>query len=72
MTEQFLEQNAMKRAPHRAYSRDLAPPAFDLFGNVKQLLLGQEFPRGGGTSPSDQRDCGGIEKVTLENVQGVQ
>jgi hypothetical protein len=35
MTEQFLEQNAMKRAPHSAYSLDLAPPAFDLFGNVK-------------------------------------
>jgi hypothetical protein len=25
MTQQFLEQNAMKRAPHPAYSPDLAP-----------------------------------------------
>jgi hypothetical protein len=35
MTRQFLEHNAMKRAPHPVYSRDLAPPAFDLFDNTK-------------------------------------
>jgi hypothetical protein len=46
MTQQFLEQNAMKRALHPSYSLDLAPPAFDLFGNVKQLLAGREFPDG--------------------------
>jgi hypothetical protein len=46
MREQFLEQTAMKRAAYPAYSLDLAPPAFDLFGNVKQLLVGQEFSDG--------------------------
>jgi hypothetical protein len=44
MTQQFLEQNAIKRALHPAYSSDLAPLDFDLFGYVKQLLGGQEFP----------------------------
>jgi hypothetical protein len=46
MTEEFLEQNTMKRASQPAYSPDLAPPGFDLFGNVKKLLSGQEFPDG--------------------------
>jgi hypothetical protein len=32
MTEQFLEENAMKRTPHPAYSADLAASDFDLFG----------------------------------------
>jgi hypothetical protein len=46
MTQQFLEQNAMKKAPHPAYSPDLAPLDFCLFGNVKKLLAGQEFSDG--------------------------
>jgi hypothetical protein len=43
MTEEFLEHNAIKRAPHPAYSPDLAPSDFSLFDYVKQLLAGQEF-----------------------------
>jgi hypothetical protein len=46
MTQQFLEQNAMKRAPYPASSPDLAPLDFSLFVHVKQLLAGQEFPDG--------------------------
>jgi hypothetical protein len=36
----------MKRAPHPTYSPDLGPSNFYLFGYVKQLLAGQEFPDG--------------------------
>jgi hypothetical protein len=46
MTQQFLEQNAMKRAPYPAYSPDLRLSYFYLFGSVKQLLAGQKFPDG--------------------------
>jgi hypothetical protein len=38
MIAQFMEQNSMQRAPHPAYSRDLAPFDFYIFGDVKQLL----------------------------------
>jgi hypothetical protein len=41
MTQQFLEQNAMKRAPHPAYSPDLGASDFYFFGEVKHLLAGQ-------------------------------
>jgi hypothetical protein len=34
----------MKRAPHPAYSPDLAPSDFYLFGYVRQLLAGEGFP----------------------------
>jgi histone-lysine N-methyltransferase SETMAR len=46
MTQRFLEQNAMKRASHPAYSPDLTPSDFHRFGYVKQLLAGQEFSDG--------------------------
>jgi hypothetical protein len=68
MTQQFLEQNAMKRAPHPAYSPYLAPSDFYLFGYVKCLLAGQEFPDGEALLRGMNAIFGGIEKVTLENV----
>jgi hypothetical protein len=43
ITSQFMEQNSMQMAPHPAYSPDLAPPDFYLFGYVKQLLSGCQF-----------------------------
>jgi histone-lysine N-methyltransferase SETMAR len=43
MTSQFMEQNSMQRAPHPAYSPDLAPSDFYLFGYVKQFLSGCQF-----------------------------
>jgi hypothetical protein len=46
MTPRFLEQNAMKRTPHPAYSPDFAPSDFHLFGYVKHLIAGQEFSDG--------------------------
>jgi hypothetical protein len=46
VTQKFLEQNAMKRAPHPAYSPDIAPSDFSLFGYATHLLAGQEFSDG--------------------------
>jgi histone-lysine N-methyltransferase SETMAR len=46
LTQQFQDHNSMKRAPHPAYSPDLAPSDFNLFGYLKQVLAGQEFPDG--------------------------
>jgi hypothetical protein len=45
VTLDFMEHNAMKRAPHLhpLYSPDLAPSDFYLSGHVKQLLRGHEF-----------------------------
>jgi histone-lysine N-methyltransferase SETMAR len=43
MALQFMEQNLTQRAPHPAYSPDLAPSDFYLFGYVKQLLSGCQF-----------------------------
>jgi hypothetical protein len=43
MTSQFMEQNLMQKAPHLAYSLDLAPSNFYLFGYVQQLLSGCQF-----------------------------
>jgi hypothetical protein len=38
-----MEENSMQRAPHPAYSPDLVPSDFYLFGYVKQLLSGCQF-----------------------------
>jgi histone-lysine N-methyltransferase SETMAR len=42
VTFDFMERNAMKRAPHPPYSPDLAPSGFYLFGHVQQFLRGDE------------------------------
>jgi hypothetical protein len=68
MTQRFLEQNAMKRAPHPAYSPDLAPSDFHLFGYIKQLFAGQEFSDGEALLGAINAILGGIEKVSLERV----
>jgi transposase len=39
----FMERNAMKRAPHPPHSPDLASSEFCLFDHLKQLLRGHEF-----------------------------
>jgi hypothetical protein len=68
VTQQFLEQKAMKRAPHPAYSLDLAPSAFDLFRTAKQLLAGQEFSDGEALLRAILAILGGIEKATFGSV----
>jgi hypothetical protein len=63
-----MEQNSMQRAPHPAYSPDLAPSDFYLFGYVKHLLSGCEFPDRDSLLQAVSDILVGIEKVTLESV----
>jgi hypothetical protein len=68
MVQQCLEQNATKGIPYPAYSRDTAPLDFYLFGYVKQLSTGQEFPDGEALLTAINAILGGIEKTILERV----
>jgi histone-lysine N-methyltransferase SETMAR len=45
-TIEYLQANAMKKAPHPPYSPDLAPSDFYLFGYVKGQLNGCSFTSG--------------------------
>jgi histone-lysine N-methyltransferase SETMAR len=67
-TWQFMEQNLMQRAPHPAYSPDLAPSDYYLFGYVKQLLSVCQFADQDSLLQAASNILVGIEKVTLENV----
>jgi hypothetical protein len=68
MTQQFLEQNAITMAPHPICSPDLALLDFDIFGYVKQLLAGQEFPDKKAFLGRINEMLREIEKVILERV----
>jgi hypothetical protein len=43
VAEQFITQNHISRVPQRAYSPDLAPSDFWLFGHPKNALTGRMF-----------------------------
>jgi hypothetical protein len=66
MTLQFIEQNSMQRAPYPAYSPDLAPSDFYLFGYVKQLLSGCQFACQNSFLQAVSDILVRIEKVPLE------
>jgi hypothetical protein len=68
MTSRFMEQNLMQRAPRPAYSIDLPPSDFYLFGYVKQLLSGCQFAAQDSLLQAVSDILVGIEKVTLESV----
>jgi hypothetical protein len=63
-----MEQNSMQRAPHPAYSHDLAPSDFYLFGYVKPLLSECQFADKDSLLQAVIDILVGIEKVTLETV----
>jgi hypothetical protein len=63
-----MEQNSMQRAPHQAYSPDLAPSDFYPFGDVKQLLSRCQFADQDSLLQAISDILVGIEKVTLESV----
>jgi hypothetical protein len=44
VTQNFFDHNPLKRLPQPPYSPDLSPSDFDLFGKVKNALIGQEIP----------------------------
>jgi hypothetical protein len=67
ITLQYMEQNLMQRAPHPAYSPDLAPSDFSLFGYVKQRLSGCQFADQDSILRAVSDILAGIEKVTLES-----
>jgi hypothetical protein len=62
MSLDFLEQNGMKSTA-LTHSPDLAPSDFSLFGHVKQLLAGHEFPDRGAFLDAVQDILRGIEKL---------
>jgi histone-lysine N-methyltransferase SETMAR len=68
MTSQFMEQNSMPRAPYPAYSPDLAPSDFYLFGYVKQLLSGCQFADQDSLLQAVSDILAGIGKIILESV----
>jgi hypothetical protein len=68
MTQQFLAQNAMKRALHPAYSPTLAPSDFYLFDCVRQRLAGQKFPDVEAPLGEINAMLAGFEKVDLEGI----
>jgi hypothetical protein len=68
VTLNFMERNAMKRAPHPSYSPDLVPLDFYLFGHVKQLLRGHEFADRQALLHATEDILRGNEKVTLEDI----
>ena len=43
LTQNAIKDSEFKRAPHPAYSPDLAPSDFFLFGFIKEQLRGQSF-----------------------------
>jgi histone-lysine N-methyltransferase SETMAR len=68
MTSQFMGQNSMQRAPHPAYSPDMAPSDFYVFGDVKQLLSGCQFADQDSLLQAVSDILVGIKKVILERV----
>jgi hypothetical protein len=58
----------MQRARHPAYSPNLAPSGFYLFGDVKQFLSGCQFADQDSLLQAVSNILVGIEKVTLESV----
>jgi histone-lysine N-methyltransferase SETMAR len=62
-TLQFMQQNAMRRAPHPPYSPDLALSDFYLFNDIKQLLLECEFTDRDSLLQVVRDILGGIEKA---------
>ena len=42
-TQNFAQKNGLSFSPHPAFSPDLAPSDFYLFGKVKDAIKGMEF-----------------------------
>jgi hypothetical protein len=65
MISQFMEQNSMQSATRPAYSLDLAPSDFHLFGYFKQFLSKCQFADQDSLLQAASDILVGIEKVTL-------
>jgi hypothetical protein len=56
------------KAPHPPCSPDPAPSDFYLFGHIKQLFAGHEFPDRGALFDAVQDILRGIKKITRDRV----
>jgi hypothetical protein len=68
MALDFMERNAMERAPYPSYSPDMALSDFHLFGHVKHLLAGHEFANRDNLLEAGDHILSGIGKEILERV----
>jgi hypothetical protein len=66
----FMDANRMMRAPHPAYSLDLAPSDFFLFGDVKRQLSGCCFDHADELLIAVQEILDGFDKHMLIRVFG--
>jgi hypothetical protein len=64
----FMERNAMKRAPHPPCSPDLVPSDFYLFGHVSQLFGRYEFADRESLIHATEDILRGIDTVILKDV----
>jgi hypothetical protein len=64
----FPDENDAAKAPHPLYSSDLPPSGFFLFGHVKQLLRGAEFPDRDSLFDANVQISTGLEKITVNDV----
>lgn len=63
---QFMEEHHMKKAPQPAYSPDIAPSDFFLFGYLKNMLQGEHFDSVDSLYESVIEILNGIPKATLK------
>ena len=64
----FLEANSMNKAPHPAYSPDLVPSDFSIFGDVKRQLNGCSFESGDDLFTAIRHILHGSDRPTLISV----
>jgi hypothetical protein len=68
MGPDFMEPNAMERAPHPPYSHGKAPSDFYFFRHVKHLLAGREFATHEDFPEAIDDILSGVGKEILERV----
>jgi hypothetical protein len=68
VTEHFFEHNPLKRLPPPSYSPYSSLSDFYLFGNVKNVLIGQEIPDEIGLFERVTEILGGISGNELQAV----
>ena len=68
MTKHHLGQIGLSQMPHPAYSPDLAPSDFYLFGRLKNNLLGKEFRT---ESELKQAVLDDLDKISYQELRRV-
>jgi hypothetical protein len=68
VTQNFFEHNPLKRLSQPPYSPDISPLDFELFGEVKNALIGQEIPDKIALLEAVTEILGGISGYELQTV----